>query len=205
MIPEPDYNEDDRPNYRRICKNFNNNNINDNMKFNGGGVVMDKEGLVVPRKPANPCIASMERRDLHRELAFHQKTWVGPYFLRLQANLQNWINVVMTMVVLIWTKHVEDFACIVHCLVSKTNAISNMTCTVCSPFNILWLRLLLYLWLSMTRGKAVLNQKSELQKALQKQKEVQGRKEVEKERQSTRSALEITLEKRAQRLEEVYP
>ena len=76
MIPEPDYNEDDRPNYRRIYNNFNNNNINDNMKerLSGGGVVMDKEGLVVPRKPPNPCIASMERRDLHRELAFHQKT-----------------------------------------------------------------------------------------------------------------------------------
>lgn len=55
----------------------------------------------------------------------------------------------------------------------------------------------------MLSGKAVLNQKSELQKALQKQREVQSRKEVEKERQSTRSALEITLEKRAQRLEEV--
>ncbi|KAI9565742.1 hypothetical protein GHT06_009534 [Daphnia sinensis] len=122
MIPEPDYNEDDRPNYRRNYKNFNNNNINDNMK----GVVMDKEGLVVPRKPPNPCITSIERRDLHRELAFHQKT-----------------------------------------------------------------------------GKTVLNQKSELQKALQKQREVQSRKEIEKERQSTRSALEITLEKRAQRLEEL--
>jgi hypothetical protein len=39
---------------------------------------------------------------------------------------------------------------------------------------------------------------------LQKQREVQSRKEVEKERLSTRSALEITLEKRAQRLEEVF-
>jgi Protein of unknown function (DUF1151) len=54
------------------------------------------------------------------------------------------------------------------------------------------------------RGKAVLNQKSELQRALQKQREVQSRKEIEKERLSTRSALEITLEKRAQRLEEVF-
>jgi hypothetical protein len=53
-------------------------------------------------------------------------------------------------------------------------------------------------------GKAVLNQKSELQRALQKQREVQSRKEIEKERLSTRSALEITLEKRAQRLEEVF-
>lgn len=75
MIPDPDYNEDDRPNYRRIYNSFN-NNINDNMTERLGGVVVDKEGLVVPRKPANPCIESMERRDLHRELMFHQKTWV---------------------------------------------------------------------------------------------------------------------------------
>lgn len=125
MIPEPDYNEDDRPNYRRIYNNFN-NNINDNMSERLGGVVVDKEGLVVARKPANPCIESMERRDLHRELMFHQKT-----------------------------------------------------------------------------GKGVLNQKSELQRAMQKHREVQSKKELEKERQSTRTALEITLEKRARRLEEL--
>lgn len=38
---------------------------------------------------------------------------------------------------------------------------------------------------------------------MQKHREVQSKKEMEKERQSTRSALEITLEKRARRLEEV--
>lgn len=53
-------------------------------------------------------------------------------------------------------------------------------------------------------GKGVLNQKSELQRAMQKHREVQSKKEMEKERQSTRSALEITLEKRARRLEEVW-
>lgn len=57
----------------------------------------------------------------------------------------------------------------------------------------------------MTRGKGVLNQKTELQRAMQKHREVQNQKEMEKERQSTRSALEITLEKRARRLEEVTP
>ncbi len=56
----------------------------------------------------------------------------------------------------------------------------------------------------MISGKGVLNQKSELQKAMQKHREVQSRKEMEKERLSTRSALEITLEKRARRLEEVF-
>nr|CAH0098661.1 unnamed protein product [Daphnia galeata] len=53
MIPEPAYNEDDRTKLPT-----------------GGGFVMDKEGLVVPRKPPNPCIASMNVVDLHRELAF---------------------------------------------------------------------------------------------------------------------------------------
>lgn len=38
---------------------------------------------------------------------------------------------------------------------------------------------------------------------MQKHREVQSKKELEKERQSTRTALEITLEKRARRLEEV--
>ena len=59
-------------------------------------------------------------------------------------------------------------------------------------------------WRPVISGKGVLNQKSELQKAMQKHREVQSRKEMEKERLSTRSALEVTLEKRARRLEEVF-
>lgn len=82
MIPLPDfYNEDDRPNNRRNSYNnnlnHNNNNSNnsvDHLSERLGSVVLDKDGLVVPRKPANPCVESMERRDLHRELMFHQKT-----------------------------------------------------------------------------------------------------------------------------------
>ena len=82
MIPEPDfYNEDDRPNNQRqsygLLNNHNNNNhlhMSDNVADRlHGGVLLDKDGLVVPRKPANPCIESHERRDLHRELMFHQK------------------------------------------------------------------------------------------------------------------------------------
>jgi len=53
------------------------------------------------------------------------------------------------------------------------------------------------------RGKPVLNQKTELQKAMQKHREHQTKKEVEMERQSTRSSLEKVLEQRARRLEEV--
>lgn len=52
-------------------------------------------------------------------------------------------------------------------------------------------------------GKTVLNQKSELQLALQKHKETQLRKEAEQERMAARTPLEITLEQRARRLEEV--
>jgi hypothetical protein len=44
---------------------------------------------VVPRKPPNPCIASMERRDLHRELAFHQKTWVVSVVIHACQTKQN--------------------------------------------------------------------------------------------------------------------
>lgn len=83
MIPVPDfYNEEDRPNNRRsslsniLNQNNNNNNNNTNqISERLGGIVLDKEGLVVPRKPANPCAESMERRDLHRELMFNQKTY----------------------------------------------------------------------------------------------------------------------------------
>ena len=54
------------------------------------------------------------------------------------------------------------------------------------------------------RGKTVLNQKSELQKAMQKHRETQSRKEIEQERMTSRTALEITLAERARRLEEVW-
>ena len=80
MIPVPDYfNEDDRPNNRRSNFSYvnqnNNNSISDRLGGGGGGsVLLDKDGLVVPRKPGNPCLDSMERKDLHRELLFHQKS-----------------------------------------------------------------------------------------------------------------------------------
>lgn len=106
--------------------NINNNNSSSNNERLSGGVSTDKDGLVIPRKPANPCLESMEHREIHRELKFHLKT-----------------------------------------------------------------------------GKTVLNQKSELQKAMQKHRETQSRKEMEQERMSSRSALEITLEQRARRLEQL--
>ncbi|KXJ70415.1 hypothetical protein RP20_CCG023704 [Aedes albopictus] len=36
-------------------------------------VMTDSQGLIVPKKLANPCIESMDRQNLHRELMFNQK------------------------------------------------------------------------------------------------------------------------------------
>ncbi|CAG0892532.1 unnamed protein product [Darwinula stevensoni] len=33
------------------------------------------DGLILPQKITNPCLQSPERRNLHRELLFNQKTW----------------------------------------------------------------------------------------------------------------------------------
>lgn len=38
------------------------------------------EGLVVPKKPANPCVNSPERMNLHKELLFNQKMYVVMFF-----------------------------------------------------------------------------------------------------------------------------
>lgn len=40
------------------------------------GVMTDSQGLIVPKKLANPCLESMDRQNLHRELMFNQKMWV---------------------------------------------------------------------------------------------------------------------------------
>jgi len=31
------------------------------------------EGLILPRKPVNPCLLSTDRQNLHRELLFNEK------------------------------------------------------------------------------------------------------------------------------------
>lgn len=33
----------------------------------------DEDGLVVPRKPLNPCIDSPERKSLHKEMLWNQR------------------------------------------------------------------------------------------------------------------------------------
>lgn len=35
----------------------------------------DSQGLIVPKKLANPCLESSDRKNLHRELMFNQKVY----------------------------------------------------------------------------------------------------------------------------------
>lgn len=53
------------------------------------------------------------------------------------------------------------------------------------------------------RGKNVLNQKSELQRALEKHKDHQVKKEIENEKSQNKTLLERVIEERARRLENV--
>lgn len=38
------------------------------------------DGLILPRKPYNPCMTSGNHKDLHRELMFNKKMWVTIIF-----------------------------------------------------------------------------------------------------------------------------
>jgi hypothetical protein len=86
MIPEPDYNEDETNKNNNSIKtttssssiirqvrsgspNMNNSNSMHLPHF-------DEEGLVIPRKPQNPCIESSERKSLHKEMLWNQKVLV---------------------------------------------------------------------------------------------------------------------------------
>lgn len=35
--------------------------------------LISEEGLILPRKPLNPCLENPDRQNLHRELLFNQK------------------------------------------------------------------------------------------------------------------------------------
>ena len=61
MIPEPDYTESQELEGKR------------NSKVCTNGVRFTEDGLVIPKKPQNPCLESSERQNLHRELMFNQK------------------------------------------------------------------------------------------------------------------------------------
>lgn len=89
MIPEVDY-FDDLPVQLRRSSNTTLHQQFANNRMNGADRLsqtqLNKDGLVIPRKPANPCIESMERRDLHRELLFSQK--MGKPVLNQKTELQ---------------------------------------------------------------------------------------------------------------------
>lgn len=80
MIPEPDYNENEA--------NKNNNSLSgkpttirqNSNSANRNMPQFDDEGLVVPRKPCNPCAESNERRNLHKEMLWNQKMYVKCYY-----------------------------------------------------------------------------------------------------------------------------
>ncbi|GFV10725.1 uncharacterized protein TNCV_1755631 [Trichonephila clavipes] len=62
MIPEPDYGdskEGESKRNSRVCST--------------NGMRFSEDGLVIPKKPQNPCLESSERQNLHRELLFNQK------------------------------------------------------------------------------------------------------------------------------------
>lgn len=46
----------------------------------------EPEGLILPKKPHNPCIDSSDRQNLHRELMFNQK--IGKSVLNQKSELQ---------------------------------------------------------------------------------------------------------------------
>ncbi|XP_011870874.1 PREDICTED: protein FAM107B isoform X1 [Vollenhovia emeryi] len=47
---------------------------------------MGPDGLILPRKPYNPCLISNNHKDLHRELLFNQK--IGKNVLNQKSELQ---------------------------------------------------------------------------------------------------------------------
>ncbi|GLV34174.1 uncharacterized protein CBL_00104 [Carabus blaptoides fortunei] len=46
----------------------------------------NEDGLIMPRKPMNPCLESSDRQNLHRELLFNQK--IGKNVLNQKSELQ---------------------------------------------------------------------------------------------------------------------
>lgn len=61
-------------------------NRNDATTQQGGHTMTDSQGLIVPKKLINPCVDSMDRQNLHRELMFNQK--MGKSVLNQKSELQ---------------------------------------------------------------------------------------------------------------------
>ncbi|KAJ6640188.1 hypothetical protein Bhyg_12937, partial [Pseudolycoriella hygida] len=50
------------------------------------GVVRDADGQIIPKKIINPCLDSIDRQNLHRELMFNQK--IGRNVLDQKSELE---------------------------------------------------------------------------------------------------------------------
>lgn len=61
-------------------------NRNDATTQQGSHTMTDSQGLIVPKKLINPCVDSMDRQNLHRELMFNQK--MGKSVLNQKSELQ---------------------------------------------------------------------------------------------------------------------
>lgn len=61
-------------------------NRNDATTQQGSHNMTDSQGLIVPKKLINPCVDSMDRQNLHRELMFNQK--MGKSVLNQKSELQ---------------------------------------------------------------------------------------------------------------------
>ncbi|XP_013777354.2 uncharacterized protein LOC106462028 [Limulus polyphemus] len=79
MIPEPDYSDSEEDKDRKIRQPR-------SRSRSTGGIQYNNEGLILPKKPANPCLESSERQSLHRELLFNQR--IGRSVLNQKTELQ---------------------------------------------------------------------------------------------------------------------
>ncbi|KAG8232784.1 hypothetical protein J437_LFUL013281 [Ladona fulva] len=96
MIPEPDYCENSSQQQENNRRNsaqqqvegvhFGLNKGSNKNKGGSTGKLMDPDGLILPRKPQNPCLESKDHKNLHRELLFNQKT--GRSVLNQKSELQ---------------------------------------------------------------------------------------------------------------------
>ncbi|XP_076343940.1 uncharacterized protein LOC143243955 isoform X2 [Tachypleus tridentatus] len=80
MIPEPDYSDSEGDKDRKAHPSHS------RRARSTGGTHYNEEGLILPKKPPNPCLESSERQNLHRELLFNQRT--GKNVLNQKTELQ---------------------------------------------------------------------------------------------------------------------
>lgn len=89
MIPDPDYSDSEgeaESQQRRRVRMPGMATSSVQSGENLSRVQTGEDGLIVPRKPPNPCVTSAERKNLHKELLFNQKT--GKNVLGQKTELQ---------------------------------------------------------------------------------------------------------------------